>query len=487
MINGAAVAFSSIPVMDYAAFAAKATTALSGNSIDNHCVTYFAFPYEGACRLLMGIACDSRHTLDVFSCPVPPNASLASLTSQIPALSRFEREMAAVTALRFEGHPRLKPLRTTPDDYPFDCLPGEGLHQVGVGPIHAGVIEPGHFRFTCDGEQILNLEIMLGYQHRGIERLMVEKTRLMERVILAEAIAGDTAVGHGIAFARTWEGLCGFSAVASILWARTLAAELERMAIHTGDLSALCGDVAYQLGAAVYGRLRTPLINFMQQWCGNRLGKTCVRPFFTPYPFTPQLAQVLLKTLDAFERDFVEMGKQIARFPSVLSRLERTGVVTAEQVCRMGAVGMAARASGLERDVRSSHPYLMYELLAHKPVVKHHGDVYSRLQVRKEEVMQSMGYVRTLLQQVPDFAGSDGFVERPLKPGMFALSLTEGWRGELCHCALTDAQGKLAFYKVKDASFHNWDALELAVRNNGISDFPICNKSFNLSYCGHDL
>jgi Ni,Fe-hydrogenase III large subunit len=172
--------------------------------------------------------------------------------------------------------------------------------------------------------------------------------------------------------------------------------------------------------------------------------------------------------------------------PSALSRFERTGTVSLENTLSVGSVGMAARASGLSRDIRSSHPHSLYPELNHEPIVKRHGDVYSRLQIRKQEVPQSIGYIRELMTRLPDGNTNSEPLGLP-EPDSFAISLVEGWRGEVCHCAITGTRGELVMYKVKDPSFHNWMALAMAVRNNEISDFPICNKSFNLSYCGHDL
>ena len=180
------------------------------------------------------------------------------------------------------------------------------------------------------------------------------------------------------------------------------------------------------------------------------------------------------------------MNEQLFQLPSALSRFERTGVVSYEDVLSVGTVGMAARMSGLNRDIRLSHPFCLYQEIGHEPIIKHHGDVYSRVQIRKAEVKQSMQYIRNLIQNVPEYAKNELAVGSP-KPNSFTLSLVEGWRGEICHCAITDEKGELILYKIKDPSFHNWLALALAVRNNEISDFPICNKSFNLSYSGHDL
>jgi len=481
--NGSRVELSAIPSFGYDEFKAAALELLSEPS--RHCVSYFAYPCEDAAVLMMCIADDSAHDIAVFSSKVASDAVLASAAVSNYALERYEREIAENTSISFEGHPWYKPVRLK-NGYPFFSMEGEELHEVGVGPVHAGVIEPGHFRFICSGETVYHLEIQLGWQHRGTERLMLEKKKLIERVLLCEGIAGDTSVSHSTAFATVWESLCGFKTPEEVLWARTLAAELERMANHTGDLGAICGDVAYQLGAAVFGRLRTPIVNFSQRWCGNRLGKGNVRPGYAPYAFTPALREQLLGDLAAYERDFNEMCDKITNYAGVLSRLERTGEVTLDQAASIGAVGMAAKCAGLCRDTRASHPYGMYGKLDVKPVVKSTGDVLARTELRIEEVRQSLAIVRGLLDMMPGCESRMASCGTPA-PSSFAISLTEGWRGEICHCAITDGEGNLAMYKIKDPSFHNWMALALAVRNNEISDFPICNKSFNLSYCGHDL
>jgi Ni,Fe-hydrogenase III large subunit len=293
-------------------------------------------------------------------------------------------------------------------------------------------------------------------------------------------------IGHTSAFAYLYESLSGTAPDRSVLFSRTIAQELERIAIHTGDLSAICADVAYQLGSSVFGRLRTPIINFFQEWCGNRLAKGLIRAGYDPYPFDKALADRLKEILDAFEPDFVEMNAELSRLSSTLSRFERTGTLKYEQLLSIGTVGMSARMNALSRDIRLSHPYGLYSEIDHEPILKHHGDVYSRVQIRKLEVLQSISYIRQLLDQMSD-AERIQDQQLSLRPDSFTISLTEGWRGEICHAAVTGKKGELIIYKIKDPSFHNWLALALSVRNNEISDFPVCNKSFDLSYCGHDL
>jgi len=490
--NNQRIMVSDIPELPYAEFLAINTDLVL--DVYFHCVNLFALPKGRSLKLFCCIADDTTGHILVSSSVVDAADAYPSFTARHFSFHAFEREIHEKTGLRYTDHPWLKPLRYPADradkssmilNYPFYKSDSEELHEVGVGPIHAGVIEPGHFRFICSGEQILHLEIQLGYQHRGIENLFLKSGTPLQLAILAEGIAGDTVVGHTTAFASLWESLCGFNTGIDILHARTVASELERIAIHTGDLSAICTDIAYQLGSSVFGRLRTPVINTFQAWCGNRLAKSLIRAGRNPYPITSELADLLNKLFDEFEPDLNEMYLRMKSLPSALARLERTGTVTQLQAEQIGTVGMAARTSGLLRDIRWTHPYLVYGSIPHQPIIKHHGDVYSRTQVRKQEINQSIRYIRDLIKKIPD-ASEQSELNTPV-PGSFVVSLTEGWRGEICHCALTDETGNLLLYKIKDPSVHNWMALALAVRNNEISDFPICNKSFNLSYCGHDL
>lgn len=492
--NNQTILLSEIPESNYETFFDTNSDLVFGHP-ERHCVNYFGYKSGNNIKLICCIADDTTHEIYVSNCLVHKTHDLESFSKKLLCFEKFEREIHENFGINYIDHPWLKPLRYANNredqsqimnNYPFFGIDSEELHEVGVGPIHAGIIEPGHFRFICNGEQILHLEIQLGYQHRGIEELFISKNKLLQQATLAEGITGDTVVGHSVAFAHIRESLSGFKSTRDIEFARTLALELERIAIHVGDLSAVCTDIAYQLGSAVFGRLRTPIVNFMQEWCGNRLSKGLIRPGRNQFPLTPELVRRLTQILDIFEPDFNEMSDRLFSLSSTLSRLERTGVVSNADALTIGAVGMAARMTNLNRDIRSTHPYSLYPEIDHEPILKRHGDVYSRVQIRREEVGQSIKYIRKFLTEVPEKMINSEILKSP-EPNSFCLSLVEGWRGEICHCALTDNKGDLMIYKIKDPSFHNWMALALSVRNNEISDFPICNKSFNLSYSGHDL
>ena len=489
--NTETVKISSIPDLLYDEFL-DTCTALLKNEL-RHIVNYFACPEPRGFRIYSVIADDADGSIHVLSSRVDGKKPLPSLTARHAAFHLFEREIHEIHRISYADHPWLKPVRYVTahkekmQDYPFYSIKSEDLHEVGVGPIHAGVIEPGHFRFICNGEKVLHLEIQLGYQHRGIEKLFIEKEDLLQRVILSESIAGDTTSGHATAFANLYESLAGYRVNPGLSFTRTLALELERIAIHTGDLAALSGDVAYQLGNAVFGRLRTPIINFMQSWCGNRLTRGLIRPGRINHPFTDELARSLDNILAVYEKDYIEMADKLFSLPGVLARLEKTGIVTRQDALDAGLTGVAAKASGICHDVRTAHHHDMYKKIKFSPMVLATGDVFARARVRDLEVRQSMEIVRSLIKDSPAMAKNTDLSENRLQANSLCISLTEGWRGNICHAAITDSKGSIIHYKIKDPSFHNWFGLALAVREQEISDFPLCNKSFNLSYCGHDL
>lgn len=499
--NGQAVSLSDIPILEYEVFCTLVLRLL--NDEDVHCVNYFAYPDNDYLRFICCLADDRDHSISLLSHmhttgSVPGN--MESLTRYCNAFHIFEREIWENFGVAFTEHHWLKPVRFSHNrhnsnikinDYPFYKIDSEELHEVGVGPIHAGVIEPGHFRFTCNGEMVLHLEIQLGWQHRGVERLFLEKSKLLQRTILAEGIAGDTTIGHTLAFAQIMEGLSGITTDSRLDAERAIALELERIAVHTGDISALCTDVAYQLGAAVFGALRTPIINFTQAWCGNRFGRGLIRTGGSHYPLTNALIRELRELLDDFEWRFREMADKAYSLLSVENRFDNIGVVTNKQARLIGAVGMAARTSGVKRDIRHSHPFAAFREFPYVPIILEKGDVYARYFLRRLEIEESINYIKMVLEREQSFS-SEAIppvleTNLHLSPSSITVSMIEGWRGEICHSAITDEQGKLIHYKIKDPSMHNWKALELSLRNLEISDFPINNKSYNLSYCGHDL
>jgi Ni,Fe-hydrogenase III large subunit len=281
--------------------------------------------------------------------------------------------------------------------------------------------------------------------------------------------------------------LCGCP-IGALAIERTIALELERMAMHIADTGALSMDVAYQLGQVACEALRTMTINTTQAWCGNRFGKGLIRPCGTNKPLTQEKIAMIRTNVAEIRRRYNEVIEDIKSSPSLLARFEQCGIVPKAEMQRIGGVGMAARSSGVKRDIRSSHPYAAYaSQIKHESIVKPHGDVMSRLMMRCREVLQSADYIEQLLSTYAPSEIACPDYEATLKAEALAFSLVEGWRGEICHVAITDKEGKIATYKIKDPSLHNWLALAIAVRGEGISDFPICNKSFNLSYCGHDL
>lgn len=486
-----------IPALDYEVFYDLVCSMLMDDS--RHCLTYYCLESSDCLRFYCCIADDKSQNIYLFSHKqTEKKPVLRSLTKACTQIHIFEREIHERYGVQFEGHPWLKPVRYSHDrsdkskvmdNYLFYSINSVELHEVGVGPIHAGIIEPGHFRFICNGEKVLHLEIQLGYQHRGIEKLFTVKDDPLQRCILSENIAGDTTVGHSLAHSQLIESLASVEISETLQIERCIALELERLAVHIGDTAALCGDVAYQLGQVVCEALRTSIINTTQFWCGNRFGKGLIRPGGSNYPLDDKVAEEILKILKDSGRRFCEITDLIFSLPSVLARFEDIGKVTRQQMLDTGAVGMAARSSGIERDTRKTHPFQYFRNYPVTPVTLDSGDVYARALLRNLEARES---VRIIQDLIVVWRQKRVTIKKPsydykLKPGSFSISLVEGWRGEVCHAAITDKNGKIINYKVKDPSLHNWMALALAVRNQEISDFPVCNKSFNLSYCGHDL
>jgi len=430
------------------------------------------------------LADDEKSRLLITSSHVDKSLNYRSLTPEISSLHMFERELYEDSGIEPLGHPFLKPVRNK-DNYQFYSMAGHDLHEVGVGPVHAGIIEPGHFRFSCWGERVYNLEISLGYQRRNIEK-MIEDSPGKFRIHLAESIAGDSVISHSIAFANAIEALGGVKTTRRAQSIRSIAMELERSAVHTGDLGAISGDIAYNLGSAVFGAIRTTLINTSLELCGSRFGRGLIRPGGVMFDISPGLADNIKNNLLSSERKIEDMCELFFSSSSVLSRLEQTGTVGRNDALRLGMVGPAARASGAAIDIRTDHPSGIYRYFPHHKITLSSGDVFARAYIRYIEIKQSINSILEQLDAMPEEPVMTGINEKLYADSM-VVSMTEGWRGEITHCVITDSDGLVKHYKIKDPSFNNWPGLELALRNNGISDFPLCNKSFNLSYCGFDL
>ena len=452
---------------------------------------------HGQTRLLAVLGQDERGQLGAVSTLV--REAFPSLTPECPEAHLFEREIGEQCEILPEGHPWLKPVRRHPPDqmnrrergplpdrdwYPFFQVHGEEVHEVAVGPVHAGIIEPGHFRFQAHGEEVLFLEIMLGYQHRGVERLL-QTRRWPEAVLVAESIAGDTVIGHASAACGAIEALARSRKTPRAQTIRGVALELERLANHIGDLGAIAGDIAYQPAASYFGRMRGECLNLLMTLSGNRYGRGLIRPGGTLFDIPPAMAAELRARLEVLAGELLPVGHLMLKNSSVQARLEGVGVLKQKTCLDLGLVGVAARACEVPRDVRHDHPYGLFRF-AHIPVATAWaGDVLARSLVRWLEVQRSLEFVIDQLGALPR-----GGVQSEccaLRPEELVVALEEGWRGEIAHVVITDRVGGIRRHKVVDPSFHNWSGVAAAMPGNQISDFPLCNKSFNLSYAGHDL
>lgn len=479
--NCGSLPLGDIPILTPGGFSRGIVEAVTGGA---RVSAFFACPMPDRTRLIAVLAHPSKGQLTLLA--TIPGEAIHSLTPVCPAVHMFEREISERDGVGFPGHPWMKPVRREPEGTGpgFFRVEGEEIHQVAVGPVHAGIIEPGHFRFQCHGETVFHLETAMGYQHRGVERAL-EGPPDTKKAMIAGTIAGDASVGHSTAFCSALEALCGTDVPARAQVLRGVALELERIANHVGDLGALAGDIGFLPTMSFCGRIRGDVLNITAQICGNRFGRGLVRPGGVGVDVGADTVNEMARRLRNALRDAGEAVALLFETPSVLSRFEGTGTVSGELAGEIGLVGPAARASGLEIDARHDFPAGIYRM-SHIPVsVWDSGDVFSRAIVRWMEVQRSAAFILEQLSGLP--GGAVSVLAGPARGDFVSVSLAETWRGEACHVLITDGSGAIRRASVVDPSFHNWFGLACALRGQQVSDFPLCNKSFNLSYCGHDL
>ena len=429
-----------------------------------------------------------------------------SLTPTINDADWYEREIQDMFGLVAVGHPDPRPLVLHEDwpegryplckdfpagerparvngEYHYTKVEGEGVYEVPVGPVHAGVIEPGHFRFSVAGEPILNLEVRLGYVHRGIEKLS-ESTPYPKGVYLAERISGDNSVAHSTAYCQTIEALAGCQVPERAEYVRTVMLELERLYNLFGDIAGIALDTALGVPAANGYLLREKAMNLNECLTGSRLLRSVNVLGGVRKDLTPRDREKVLATMVKLKLEFDDLVTLMTTSPSMMDRVETTGKLSREMAVDLNVVGPAARASGVDRDVRRDHPYAAYGKLNFLVPTQSSGDVNARMRVKMDEVRESFSLIEQALDSMP--AGPVRTELGSVPQGHVAYSLVESPRGELVHWIMA-GRGSPARHKVRDASFCNWLAMEQAVLGNIIPDFPLINQRFRLSCSGNDL
>jgi Ni,Fe-hydrogenase III large subunit/Ni,Fe-hydrogenase III component G len=456
---------------------------------------YYVFEQKGSHQYLIVRAPVTAESLE-----------FPSLSAEFPSVNWQEREIQDWFGLKAVGHPNprrvalhdnwpdVHPLRK---DFAIDAVLGkfegerhiyrpalgEGVFQVPVGPVHAGIIEPGHFNFSVAGEPVIYLQLRMFYTHKGTEK-MFEKLPVHKAVFLAESISGDSSFSHGTAFCQAIERAAEVEVPLRAHVMRTILLELERICNHVGDIGAIANDVGFVIANAHAGRLKETLVNLNELMTGNRLlrGMTCIGGVRRGWD-SAQL-DALRVTLDWFANEFQDLVELIDSSESTRDRLEQTGVLRPEKARDLGIVGVGGRASGMDLDARRDHPYAAYSRYPFRVPVYQAGDVLQRMQVRIDEVTESMSIIR---RAVVESSQGEFRVPVPRVPAdRCALSAVEGWRGEIIHWVRTGPENYLQRCKIKDPSLNNWPALVEAIQGNIIADFPVINKSFNLSYSGTD-
>lgn len=402
-----------------------------------------------------------------------------------PPAIRLERAMQDLAGLQAEGAPDSRPWLRHTGAYPFLPAEGEGLHQIPVGPVHAGIIEPGHFRFTANGEAVVRLEERLGYAHKGIDALMAGAS-LERAATLAGRVSGDSTVGYAIAFAQAVEQAVGARAPARAVWLRALAGELERLANHLGDIGAVCNDASFSVMHAACGLLREHVLRAARACFGHRLMMDAVAPGGMRNDLAAEGAREVAALLAFIRRRFPELIDLYENTASLKDRTVGTGILTPALAQQYAAGGYVGRASGRHFDARRTPGYAPYDALQFEVPSVQAGDVNARVWIRIREVEQSLALIEQIIGALPS-----GPAINPLSPAgagaREGAALVEGFRGDIFAWIRIGADGCVERCHLRDPSWFQWPLLEAAIEGNIVADFPICNKSFNCSYSGHDL
>jgi Ni,Fe-hydrogenase III large subunit/Ni,Fe-hydrogenase III component G len=425
-------------------------------------------------------------------------------TTSYPA-SRYEREIRDLFGIIPDGHPDSMPLVRHgfwPEEYfplrkqaeapgefvddgspfPFRQVEGEGVYEIPVGPVHAGIIEPGHFRFSVDGETIIEMRSRLYFTHKGTEKLF-EGRSSAGGVELAERVSGDTSIGHSLAYCLALESLAGMDVPPKAQFWRVILLELERLYNHVGDFGAIANDTGFAFAHAHAFRIRERLLRLNKKLTGHRLLRGVLEPGGVNRDFPAGVN--LNSELNEVLQDFDEIVELCWNNSMLRDRLRGTGKLTLQTAVDHGVLGYVARASGIDRDVRRDHPFAAYGTMRFRVPVFTDGDVEARTMVRVEEIRESVGLIRQAAERMPE--GNHCARLSPLPAWQPAIGMVEAWRGAVLHWIMADERGALYRVKIQDPSFVNWPALSFALLKNIVPDFPLCNKSFNLSYSGNDL
>jgi Ni,Fe-hydrogenase III large subunit/Ni,Fe-hydrogenase III component G len=455
------------------------------------------------------LACYNRgNEFLMVRCDLPlEDPTFPTIKKKFVSAWRFERQMRSLMGVIPVGHPDPRPWIKF-EDWPEDAWPlrksfdpstrmprvdgtyrwiraqGEGVYEIPVGPVHAGIIEPGHFRFQAVGEEVINLEERLGYVHKGIEKRF-ESLSLIDGAKLAGRVSGDTTVAHAICYCRAVEELTGCVPPPRALWLRAIMLERERIANHLGDIAAICNDVAFAFLFFQMNILKEHLVRCNYHLFKHRFMMDCVVPGGVAIDLDANGVTLMLDKLERFMEEFERLVLSYDENPSLEDRVKETGILSKEQAKDLGVVGIVARASGLSLDSRVQSPYPPYDQLVPQVAVHHAGDVNARVWVRIDEIRESVRLLRELLLNLPS-----GELKREVaspEPDRSGFALVEGWRGEIAYWVQSGVNGAINRCMVRDPSSVNWLALEQAIHGNIVPDFPVCNKSFNQSYSGNDL